>query len=219
LGYVAHYDLFAAAPQLRRDIEVPLYVARMQGTSTSHASSSVSSLSAEAQCEARRMLAHYHAMGRRAATEREGRMCSDADAACRDAACSTPDVLGDGSHNVDCAERIFAWFGPTGTYSPLHRDPWHNLLVQVVGVKRVRCYSPCSTPALSPFDPSQHDGLRSNCSAIPDHDSACPAAFPLFSSAPSLEADLQPGDGLFIPRLHWHAVRALTGSFSVNFWW
>ena len=196
-----------------------MYVACMQSTSGSHASSSASALSAEAQCEARRMLAHYHAMGLRAATAREGRMCSDGDAACRDAACSAPDVLGDGSDNVDCAERIFAWFGPKGTYSPLHRDTWHNLLVQVVGVKRVRCYSPCSTPSLSPFHSSQHDGLRSNCSAIPDHDSACPSAFPLFSSAPSLEADLQPGDGLFIPRLHWHAVRALTSSFSVNFWW
>jgi ribosomal protein L16 Arg81 hydroxylase len=41
--------------------------------------------------------------------------------------------------------------------------------------------------------------MRTNCSAIPDHDAVCPLAFPLFAAAPSLEAELQPGDALFLP--------------------
>lgn len=54
----------------------------------------------------------------------------------------TPDycalLLADEEDDTD-ADRVAtnAWFGPAGTVSPLHNDPFHNLLAQVVGSKRV----------------------------------------------------------------------------------
>ena len=50
-----------------------------------------------------------------------------------------------------CDEIILnMWMGPSKTTSPLHHDPYHNILSQVVGCKYVRLYHPNMSEYLYP---------------------------------------------------------------------
>lgn len=107
---------------------------------------------------------------------------------------------------------ISAWFGPAGTVSPLHNDPYHNLLAQVVGRKYLRLYDMKFTGNLYP-----RDGFQCNNSNV-DIDDVNHEKYPLFSTTPSFQCILESGEMLYIPRHFWHYVRSLDVSFSVSFW-
>ncbi|XP_052817438.1 lysine-specific demethylase 8-like [Mya arenaria] len=123
----------------------------------------------------------------------------------------TPDYcyLGD-SDDVD----INAWFGPEGTVSPLHYDPKHNFLSQVIGRKYIRVYPYSETDKLYPHEST----LLKNTSRV-DVDHCDTVKFPDFHRAKYRECILERGEMLYMPPKVWHFVKSLSVSFSVSFWW
>lgn len=114
-----------------------------------------------------------------------------------------------------------AWFGPAETVSPLHTDPYHNILCQVVGKKFVRLYDPRESGKLYAKGVEAGGIDLSNTSEVEVEGDEEPRneMFPLFSEAEYVETILGEGDCLYIPVGWWHYVRSLSVSFSVSFWW
>lgn len=109
---------------------------------------------------------------------------------------------------------VNAWFGPAGTVTPLHHDPHHNILAQVVGKKYVRLYPASLSEELYPHSES----MLKNSSQV-DLDNMDANEFPKIQDLEFLDCILEEGEMLYIPPKWWHYVRSLTTSLSVSFWW
>ncbi|CAH9100006.1 unnamed protein product [Cuscuta epithymum] len=107
-----------------------------------------------------------------------------------------------------------AWFGPAGTVTPLHHDPHHNILAQVVGKKYVRLYSSRLSEELYPHT----ETMLCNSSQV-DLDNINESQFPKMIDLEFQDCILEEGEMLYIPPKWWHYVRSVTTSFSVSFWW
>jgi lysine-specific demethylase 8 len=156
--------------------------------------------------------------------------------------------ISDEEYEVDRDVLLNAWFGPAHTISPLHTDPHHNILAQVVGSKYVRLYAPSQSALLYPrskegevdmSNTSQVDvdfamkifegrslepGLEDDSEDGSEDTDLGPKSdftnrFPKFFQAEYVEGVLGPGECLFVPRGWWHYIRSLSASCSVSFWW
>ncbi|KAI6038456.1 Clavaminate synthase-like protein [Pisolithus marmoratus] len=117
---------------------------------------------------------------------------------------------------------INVWFGPKGTISPAHTDPFFNCYAQVVGRKTVWLAPPEIASSMYPCGPS--------LAGTDDiHHPAANTTEPLMSNTSRVDVfpaskevqeavTLDPGDLLFFPPGWWHAMRSDDVSFSVSMW-
>ncbi|WP_283418330.1 cupin-like domain-containing protein [Sphingopyxis sp. Geo48] len=101
----------------------------------------------------------------------------------------------------------FFWLGPRGTLTPWHHDLTNNLLVQVIGRKRVRMAPPWAFAR-----------MRNSRHCFSDWgNEALPAGEGDGSAPPVLETIIGPGEAIFLPVGWWHQVEALDLSASMSF--
>ncbi len=108
------------------------------------------------------------------------------------------------------------WIGPAGTLTSLHHDLTDNLLVQLVGRKRVIMASPAETGKLY-----NNVAVFSDIPDLTDPGLDL-SVYPKLADIRLLDVTLEPGEGLFLPVGWWHQVVALDFSVSMtytNFVW
>jgi Cupin-like domain len=113
---------------------------------------------------------------------------------------------------------VWGWLSGQGVRTWLHYDNnyCHNLNAQLTGRKRCTLYHPRDLAALDPF-PLGGPNPAHNCSRLDVEASDLP---PAFRDLESYEADVQPGDLLFIPAFWLHTFLHLGKlNTNVNFWW
>jgi ribosomal protein L16 Arg81 hydroxylase len=110
--------------------------------------------------------------------------------------------------HTDSQHKIFFWFGPGGTVTPLHHDLMNVLVAQIYGRKRFILISPEQTPYLY-NEVGVYGGV--DCSN-PDY-----SRRPLYRHVNPINVLIGPGDVLFIPVGWWHYVIGLEVSIMVSY--
>jgi ribosomal protein L16 Arg81 hydroxylase len=105
-------------------------------------------------------------------------------------------------------QRVFFWFGPAGTITPLHHDPMNIMMAHVYGRKRWRFIAPDSTPLLYNYIGVFSEVDLENI----DYDQ-----YPLFKDVKIIETVLEPGEIIFIPVGWWHQVKGLDVTIALSF--
>lgn len=100
------------------------------------------------------------------------------------------------------------WYGPQGSFTPLHHDLTNNLMAQFRGRKRVKL--------VAPFESAHIYNHEHRYSRV-DLDAVDLERFPEMADVTIFETVIGPGDMLFLPAGWWHTVRALDVSVTVTF--
>ena len=111
------------------------------------------------------------------------------------------------------------WLGHPSNVSA-HFDAYDNVACVVAGARRFTLYPPDTIGGLyvGPLDHTMAGQPVSLAASAPIDDDK----YPLFRTAreQALSAELEPGDGIYVPKLWFHQVEA-TAPFNglVNYWW
>ncbi|WGO99110.1 cupin-like domain-containing protein [Saccharophagus degradans] len=108
----------------------------------------------------------------------------------------------------DLKAGTFFWFGPKGTFTPIHHDLTNNMLVQIMGRKKVTLIPAWQVPWL------YNDKGVFSATDFPSVDAN---RYPLMKNISPVEVFIGPGDALFIPVGWWHCVESLDVSISISF--
>jgi len=100
-------------------------------------------------------------------------------------------------------KRCWLWFGPQGTYTPLHHDRSSVLYAQLRGQKRFRLLSPFNLSAMMRLE------LGTFCEVSVEEAEA-------ESDERAYDVVLKPGELLVLPAGWWHEVTSLSASISIS---
>ncbi|MDY6929504.1 MAG: cupin-like domain-containing protein [Pseudomonadota bacterium] len=108
----------------------------------------------------------------------------------------------------DLKAGTFFWFGPKGTFTPIHHDLTNNMLVQIMGRKKVTLIPAWQVPWL------YNDKGVFSAADFPNLDEK---RHPLMKNITPMEVVIGPGEALYIPVGWWHCVESLDVSMSISF--
>lgn len=101
----------------------------------------------------------------------------------------------------------FFWLGPKGTLTPWHHDLTNNLLIQIVGRKRIRMAPPWAS-----------ERMKNRIHCFSDwNNNPLPAGQGDAETPPVIETVIGPGEAVFLPVGWWHQVETLDLSASMSF--